>query len=138
MWLRFVKPLKWLEAWFRPYKKMLEGVLFDMSVVARIGGGLNGPNGCWPDVRPDDRVKDCLPWLSPLSTAAVNLLAGRPPGRPARSKATERGGRRSSETTRERERERRKTTITGEFSAVLSEERKTKQVQNERREEEIF
>ncbi|CAL5349286.1 unnamed protein product [Camellia sinensis] len=51
MWLRFVKPLKWLEAWFRPYKKMLEGVLFDM-----------------------------------------------------RSKATERGGRRSSETTRERER----------------------------------
>ncbi|CAL5349279.1 unnamed protein product [Camellia sinensis] len=53
MWLRFVKPLKWLESWFRPYKKMLEGVLFDM-----------------------------------------------------RSKATERGGRRSSETTRERERER--------------------------------
>ncbi|XP_028070852.1 PTI1-like tyrosine-protein kinase At3g15890 isoform X2 [Camellia sinensis] len=77
------QPLKWLESWFRPYKKMLEGVLFDM-----------------------------------------------------RSKATERGGRRSSETTRERER--RTTTITGEFSAVLSEERKTKHVQNERREEEIF
>ncbi|XP_028070853.1 receptor-like kinase LIP1 isoform X3 [Camellia sinensis] len=25
------QPLKWLESWFRPYKKMLEGVLFDMS-----------------------------------------------------------------------------------------------------------
>ncbi|XP_028070854.1 leucine-rich repeat receptor-like serine/threonine/tyrosine-protein kinase SOBIR1 isoform X4 [Camellia sinensis] len=24
------QPLKWLESWFRPYKKMLEGVLFDM------------------------------------------------------------------------------------------------------------
>lgn len=86
MWLRFVKrPLKWLKSCFRPCKKMLEDVLFDM-----------------------------------------------------RLKATERGGRRSLETTRERERERRTSTITGEFSAVLSEERKTKQVQNERREEEIF